>query len=107
MQRLDAAAGRGVIRSGRAEAREAHARWTSAWLAWELAHDEEYKLKAGAAEAAGGADVRAAVAAIEREKLERYQRRYEEYVRIGKALAALEPDASGRTSTYVRKHSRP
>ena len=47
------------------------------------------KLKAGAAEAAGGADVRAAVAAIEREKLERYQRRYEEYVRIGKALAAL------------------
>jgi hypothetical protein len=88
MERLDAAAGR-PFPFGPAEARDAHARWTSAWLAWERAHDEEYKLKASAAEAAGGADVRAAVAAIERDKLERYQRRYEEYVRIGKALAAL------------------
>ena len=40
MQRLDAAAGR-PYPFGPAEAREAHARWTSAWLAWELAHDEE------------------------------------------------------------------
>jgi hypothetical protein len=88
MARLDAAAGR-PFPFGPAEARDAHARWTSAWLAWERAHDEEYKLKAAAAEAAGGADVRAAVAAIERDKLERYQRRYEEYVRVGKALAAI------------------
>ncbi|HEX2443279.1 MAG TPA: hypothetical protein VHJ77_04985 [Vicinamibacterales bacterium] len=88
MERLDAAAGR-PYPFGPAEAREAHARWTSAWLAWERAHDEEYKLKASAAEAAGGTGVRAAVGAIERDKLERYQRRYEEYVRIGKALAAL------------------
>jgi hypothetical protein len=88
MQRLDATAGR-PYPFGPAEAREAHSRWTAAWLAWERAHDEECKLKARAAEAAGGADVRAAVAAIERDKLERYQRRYEEYVRVGKALAAL------------------
>jgi hypothetical protein len=88
MARLDAAAGR-PYPFGPAEAREAHARWTSAWLAWERAHDEECKLKASTAEAAGGPDVRAAVAAIERDKLERYQRRYEEYVRVGKALATL------------------
>ncbi len=29
----------------------AHARWTADWLAWELVHDTEYKLKAAAAEA--------------------------------------------------------
>jgi hypothetical protein len=93
MARLDDAA-RGGYPFTEADARDAHARWTTAWLAWERAHDEECKLKAAAAEARGGPEGRAALAAIEREKLERYQQRYEEYVRVGKALKALfEPDA--------------
>ena len=72
----------------------AHARWTADWLSWERAHDAEFKLKASAAEhdvaASGGSPVlRAKVDAIEREKLDAYQRRYEEYVRVAKALQAL------------------
>ncbi|HEY2905041.1 MAG TPA: hypothetical protein VGJ29_04015 [Vicinamibacterales bacterium] len=72
----------------------AHARWTAEWLSWERAHDAEFKLKASAAEhdvaASGGSPVlRAKVDAIEREKLDTYQRRYEEYVRVAKALQAL------------------
>ncbi len=72
----------------------AHAQWTADWLAWERTHDAEYKLKAAAVEeelarSEGSPLVRARLDAIEREKLERYQRRYEEYVRIGKALQAL------------------
>jgi hypothetical protein len=72
----------------------AHAQWTTDWLAWERAHDAEYKLKAAEAEhelaASGGAPfLRAKLEAIEREKLDRYQRRYQEYVQVGKALKAL------------------
>ncbi len=72
----------------------AHARWTADWLAWELAHDAEYKLKSAAAEAevaaSGGSSLaRARLDSIEREKLDRYQRRYEEYVRVAKALQGL------------------
>jgi hypothetical protein len=72
----------------------AHAQWTADWLAWERTHDAEYKLKAAAVEgelahSEGSTLVRARLDAIEREKLERYQRRYEEYIRIGKALQAL------------------
>jgi hypothetical protein len=72
----------------------AHARWTTDWLAWERTHDAEYKLKTAVAEhelaAAGGAPhARARLDAVEAEKLDRYQRRYEEYVRISKALQAL------------------
>jgi len=72
----------------------AHARWTADWLAWERTHDAEYKLKAAAAEhdlaGAGGSPLaRAQVEAVEREKLERYQRRYEEYIRVAKALQSL------------------
>jgi hypothetical protein len=91
MKRLDLAAG-GPFPFGESVAKDAHARWTASWLAWERAHDEEYKLKAVAAEASlarGEADARGRLAAIEREKLERYQQRYEEYVKVGKALAAL------------------
>ncbi len=74
----------------------AHARWTAEWLAWERTHDAEYKLKAQAAEAdlsaaAGSALARARLEAVEREKLDMYQRHYEEYVRVGKALQALLP----------------
>ena len=72
----------------------AHARWTADWLAWEKAHDAEYKLKALVAQEqvrgdASSAAARSKLDAIEREKLEMYQRRYEEYVRVGKALQAL------------------
>jgi hypothetical protein len=72
----------------------AHARWTTEWLAWERSHDAVYKLKASELEeelarAGGSALLRARLEAIEREKLELYQRRYEEYVRVAKALQAL------------------
>jgi hypothetical protein len=72
----------------------AHAQWTADWLAWERTHDAEYKLKAAAAEheldASGGSQVaRARLEAIEREKLDLYQRRYADYVRVAKALQAL------------------
>jgi hypothetical protein len=72
----------------------AHARWTSDWLAWEGTHDAECKLKAVAVEAELGDKTaspygRARLEAVEREKLEQYQRRYEEYIRVSKALKAL------------------
>jgi hypothetical protein len=72
----------------------AHAQWTADWLAWEQTHDAEYKLKAAAAEeelarAEGSRTLRARVDAIERQKLDLYQRRYAEYVRVAKALQAL------------------
>lgn len=72
----------------------AHAQWTTDWLTWEHAHDVEYKLKAAVAEDAltahgGTAVARARFDAVEREKLEVYQRRYAEYVRVGKALQLL------------------
>lgn len=72
----------------------AHAKWTADWLVWERAHDMEYKLKAAAAEAdvaasGGAALARTRADAVEREKLELYQRRYVEYVQTAKALQAL------------------
>ena len=74
----------------------AHARWTADWLTWEKAHDATYKMKALVAQQeqhargdAGSDAARARLDAVEREKLEMYQRRYEEYVRVAKALQAL------------------
>lgn len=72
----------------------AHAQWTADWLAWEHAHDAEYKARAAAveeelAQAHGSPAVRARLDVVEREKLELYQRRYQEYVQVGKALQAL------------------
>ena len=72
----------------------AHARWSSEWLAWERTHDGEYKVKTAAAEeelraTPGSAVLRARLDSVEREKLERYQRRYEEYTRVSKALKNL------------------
>ena len=71
----------------------AHSRWTTEWLAWEKAHDATYKMKALMAQQEVKGDTseaaRAKLDAVEREKLELYQRRYEEYVRVGKALQAL------------------
>jgi hypothetical protein len=74
----------------------AHARWTADWLAWEHTHDAEYKLRTATVEqdlaASGGSPVqRARLDAVEREKLDLYQRRYTEYVQVAKALQALAP----------------
>lgn len=74
----------------------AHAKCTADWLAWERAHDAEYSLKAATLEdeivqAGGQASplMRTRLAAIDREKLERYQQRYQEYIQSSKALKAL------------------
>jgi hypothetical protein len=93
---LDRAAG-STFPFSRAQLDAAHARWSAEWLMWEQAHDAEYKLKASAAEeelrSAGGSTVaRARLDNIEREKLERYQRRYEQYTRVSKALKNLVAD---------------
>ena len=89
---LDRAAGAAFPFSD-AVVQAAHARWTADWLGWERTHDAEFKLKAAAVEheliASGGSPiVRGRLDAVEREKLDRYQRRYEEYVRVAKALQA-------------------
>jgi hypothetical protein len=89
---LDAAAG-GAFPFSAERIQAAHAQWTAEWLAWERAHDAEYKLKAAVLDrelAAGeSAMVRARLEAVEREKLDLYQRRYQEYVQIAKALQSL------------------
>ena len=90
---LDRAAG-GRFPFTTEQIQNAHAQWTADWLAWERTHDAEYKRKAAAASArlaAGGdaATIRGELDAIEQEKLDLYQRRYTEYVRIGKALQSL------------------
>ena len=90
--RLDAAAG-GRFPFSSELVDTAHARWTTDWLAWERRHDLEYKQRTAAAEqaldAATGdeaAACRLRLAAVNQEKLQTYQQRYEHYVRIGKAL---------------------
>ena len=90
---LDAAAG-GAFPFSQDRLQTAHAQWTADWLGWERTHDAEYKLKAAVVEqemaASGGSPVlRARLDAVEQEKLELYQRRYAEYVRVAKALQAL------------------
>ena len=92
---LDAATGH-TFPFTRDQLERAHAKVSSDWLAWEAAHDEEYRLKAAAAEQeVGRASGEAATLAkarldrIQHEKIERYQQRYEEYIRTAKALQAL------------------
>jgi hypothetical protein len=90
---LDRASG-GTFPFGAERIQAAHAQWTADWLVWERAHDSEYKLKAAAAQeemarSEGSTLARARADLIEREKLELYQRRYEEYVRVAKALQGL------------------
>ena len=89
---LDAAAG-GPFPFSAERIQAAHAQWTAEWLSWERAHDAEYKLKAAVLDrelAAGeSAMARARLEAVEREKIDLYQRRYQEYVQIAKALQAL------------------
>lgn len=93
LARLDRAAG-SPFPFGPDRIQAAHAQWTADWLAWEGAHDAEFKSKAAAIEeelaGAGASQVaRARFEAVEREKLERYQRRYQEYVRVAKILQSL------------------
>lgn len=76
------------------ELQAAHSQWTADWLAWEHTHDLEYRLKAAIVEQEIAANpsspvARAKLDAVDREKLEVYQRRYQEYVRTAKALQAL------------------
>jgi hypothetical protein len=73
--------------------RDAHAKWSTEWLSWERSHDVEFKRRAALAApepgAPASASIKATLDAIENEKLELYQRRYAEYVRVAKALQAL------------------
>jgi len=92
---LDAATG-GAFPFTREQIERAHARVSAEWLTWEAAHDEEYRLKAAEAELELGRSTgeaarlaRARLDRIQREKIERYQQRYEEYIRTAKALQAL------------------
>lgn len=94
---LDRAAG-GTFPFTREQIQSAHAQWTADWLGWERAHDAEYKLKAASVErelaleanaGSGSTVARARLEAVEREKLDLYQRRYQDYVRVAKALQAL------------------
>jgi hypothetical protein len=71
----------------------AHAQWSADWLAWERSHDAEYRRKSlviskelDHAGAAQSHDAKARLETLEQEKLDRYQRRYEEYVRVSRAL---------------------
>jgi hypothetical protein len=86
---------------GPEQVQEAHARWTTAWLTWEGTHDAEYKLRITLLEQELGDQAaspagRARLDAVAREKLERYQRQYEDYTRVSKALRAL---GAGKAST--------
>jgi hypothetical protein len=71
----------------------AHSQWTAEWLAWEREHDASYKLKAAVLERelAGASDAvaRSQIESLEREKLDLYQRRYQDYVTMAKALQTL------------------
>jgi hypothetical protein len=89
---LDRAAG-STFPFTREQIQAAHSQWTADWLGWERSHDAEYKLKAASLEhelaldaTPGGSMVaRARLEAVEREKLDLYQRRYQDYVRVAKA----------------------
>ena len=90
---LDRATG-GTFPFSRERIEAAHAQWTADWLAWELSHDTDFKLKAAAAEhelaGQGGSSLaRARLDAIEAEKLDLYQRRYADYIKTAKALQTL------------------
>lgn len=92
---LDAAAG-GAFPFSKEQLKAAHSRCTADWLAWERAHDAEYAVKTAQVQdeidrTQGPASplLRTRLAALEQQKLERYQQRYEEYIKTAKALAAF------------------
>ena len=79
-----------------ADVEAAHARWSTEWLDWERRQDAEHRARREAVEAelesaadAAAPALRARLEALEQEKLERYQRRYEEYVSVSRALRQL------------------
>ena len=93
---------------GQAELEAAHARWSTDWLDWERRQDAEHRARREAVEAEleratdeTAPPLRARLEALEREKLEQYQRRYEEYVRVSRLLKELsetEPAADPRST---------
>ena len=91
---LDDASG-GAFPFTKEQVQAAHARCSSDWLAWERAHDAEFAVKTAQVQdeidraAQSSPLLRTRLAAIEQQKLEQYQQRYEEYIRTAKALAAL------------------
>ncbi len=92
---LDAAVG-GPFPFAPAALNEAHAQWTAVWLTWERSHDGDYALRAAALEQeldrSGERATplgRARMAALEREKLDRYQERYQQYITTARALQRL------------------
>ena len=99
--RLDAAAG-GRFPFSHDLVEAAHARWTAEWLAWERQHDVKYKERTAAAEQEleaagedGAATCQLRLAAVNQEKLQTYQERYEHYVRVGKAIGAIGDELGG------------
>ena len=72
------------------------AKWTAEWLEWERNNDTEYRAQSAAieatlekAEASATQAARARLDTLERDRLEQYQRRYQEYVEVSRGLAAL------------------
>lgn len=92
---LDDAAG-GAFPFTKALVETAHAQCTTEWLAWERAHDAEFAVKIAEVQDAidhtpgpASALLRTKLAALEQQKLELYQQRYQEYVKTAKALASF------------------
>lgn len=74
----------------------AHARWTTDWLEWEHRNDgnsrrnrETIGLEIERSQGAAAQAARDRLDALERDSLEQYQRKYEEYVKVSRALGAL------------------
>lgn len=91
---------------GAAQLEAAHARWTTDWLEWERNHDAEYRQKSEAIEAefdrstgVASQAARTRLETLERQKLARYQRRYEEYVQTSRALANLTGATGGANAS--------
>jgi hypothetical protein len=90
---LDRGAG-GSFPFSKEQLQAAHARCTSDWLAWEHANEAEFALKTAQVQddidRAGHTSplLRTRLAAIEQQKLQGYQQRYEEYIKTAKAIAA-------------------
>jgi len=79
-----------------AQIEAAHAQWTAKWLEWENDHNSDYQRKEESITAElnpedreSSNEARARTDRLEQEKLQLYQRRYEEYVRISRGLAGL------------------
>ena len=104
--RIDRAAG-AAFPFGTDRIQAAHAQWTADWLGWERTHDAEYKLKAAAVEdelarSDGSALVRARLDAVEREKLDLYQRDTQRYAsRRRQALAETDGHAPSARSRGI------